>query len=101
MLQFAHGALCDLAEAPGGAPAALGLLLAAATAASQEARSELMAYEFFEQVGACWVQKFRKRSQHSQACPCRSCQDRQHWLNHCLIVAFLHSQIRMVAPVRL
>ena len=52
VLQFAHGALCDLAEVPGRANAALGLLLAAATAASQEARQQLIAYEFFEQARA-------------------------------------------------
>jgi hypothetical protein len=50
VLQFAHGALCDLADVPGRANAALGLLLAAATAASQEARQQLIAYEFFEQA---------------------------------------------------
>ncbi len=50
VLQFTHGVLVDLADVPGRAGAALGLLLAAATAASQEARAEIIAYEFFEQV---------------------------------------------------
>lgn len=52
VLQFTHGVLVDLADVPGRAHAALGLLLAAATAASQEARMQLIAYEFFEQVRA-------------------------------------------------
>lgn len=50
VLQFTHGVLVDLADVPGRANAALGLLLAAATAASQETCAELIAYEFFEQV---------------------------------------------------
>lgn len=52
VLQFLHAVLVELADLPGETQAALGMLLVAAVAASQEARSELLAYDFFEQVTA-------------------------------------------------
>lgn len=50
VLQFLHAILVDLADLPGETQAALGMLLLAAVAASQEAHSELLAYDFFEQA---------------------------------------------------
>lgn len=51
VLQFAHGCAAQLAEAGESAEMALQLFLTAAHSASEYARLELIAYEFFEQVG--------------------------------------------------
>jgi len=50
VLQFLHAVLVELSDIPGQTQAALGLLLVAAVAASQEARADLIAYDFFEQA---------------------------------------------------
>lgn len=52
VLQWLLGVGLGLAEVSEGTGLALRLLLAGARAASEEARLELLAYEFFEQVGA-------------------------------------------------
>lgn len=52
VLQFVHGITAQLAEAGAAAEMALQLFLAAAQAASDEAHLDVIAYEFFEQVGA-------------------------------------------------
>ena len=52
VLQFAHGCAAQLAEAGESAEMALQLFLTAAHSASEHARLELIAYEFFEQVRA-------------------------------------------------
>ncbi len=52
VLQFAHGCAAQLAEAGESAEMALQLFLTAAHSASEHARLELIAYEFFEQVPA-------------------------------------------------
>ena len=50
VLQFAHGVIAALAEVPGCAEQALQMFLTGALAASEEARLEIIAYEFVEQV---------------------------------------------------
>ena len=50
VLQFVHGCAAQLAEAGEAAEMALQLFLSAAHAASEHARLELIAYEFFEQA---------------------------------------------------
>ncbi len=50
MLQFVHGVAAQLGEAGDRPEAALQLFLAGAQSASEVARLELIAYEFFEQA---------------------------------------------------
>ena len=50
VLQFVHGCAAQLAEAGESAEMALQLFLTAAHSASEHARLELIAYEFFEQA---------------------------------------------------
>jgi hypothetical protein len=50
VLQFVHQCAAQLAEAGENAEMALQLFLTAAQSASEHARLELIAYEFFEQV---------------------------------------------------
>ena len=52
MLQFVHGVAAQLAEAGDRPEVALQLFLAGAQCASEVARLELIAYEFFEQARA-------------------------------------------------
>ena len=50
VLQFAHRVIEVLAEVPGCAEQALQMFLTGALAASEEARLEIIAYEFVEQA---------------------------------------------------
>ncbi len=50
VLQFLHGVIAALAEVPSCAEQALQMFLTGAMAASEEARLEIIAYEFVEQV---------------------------------------------------
>ena len=53
VLQFVHRCAAQLGDAGESAEMALQLFLTAAYSASEHAKSELIAYEFFEQVTLC------------------------------------------------
>jgi len=61
VLQFLHGLIAALAEVPGCAEQALQMFLTGALAASDEARLEIIAYEFVEQVPIASVLGFNYR----------------------------------------
>ena len=54
-MQFVHGVAAQLAEAGDRPEVALQLFLAGAQCASEVARLELIAYEFFEQARPSWL----------------------------------------------
>ncbi len=55
VLQFVHRCAAQLGDAGESAEMALQLFLTAAYSASEHAKSELIAYEFFEQVRLCRI----------------------------------------------
>lgn len=55
VLQFVHRCAAQLGDAGESAEMALQLFLTAAYSASEHAKSELIAYEFFEQVKPCRI----------------------------------------------
>lgn len=64
VLQFVHQCAAQLGDAGESAEMALQLFLTAAYSASEHAKSELIAYEFFEQVTTCTQDTFRTSVPH-------------------------------------